>query len=157
MLQKRLTMAEIVKLTSSENAKNMSIGVRTTFYNRNRTRALDELLKLVYSGKKWILPPGRPPFTVNSVDDTKFNLYNMSRMFPYFFEGSPVKSSVRREQLFISLLESIDAEDCELLLRLKDGWRPYNVTMAVRLGVADPKQHKAETEAEAETEELSHG
>ncbi len=146
-MTQRLTITEVINLTSSANASNLSPYMRAQKYNEHRTKALDDILKIVYSGKKWLLPAGAPPYTPNRIDDTKYNLYNQARRMHYFVEGSPVTNPIKREQMFIELLESVDPEDAETIIKLKDGWKPYNYSMAVRLGVAEPRVKDDNTES----------
>jgi hypothetical protein len=70
--------------------------------------------------KKWILPEGEPPFkaTAEPMGMTPTNLYGELRRF-YVFNRADLKP-VKREQLFISLLEGVHPEEAKLLCAVKD-------------------------------------
>ena len=85
------------------------------------------LLKYVYDPSiKFALPPGEPPFKKSEAIDQENMLYNEMRRFYLFLEGgNPDLSNLRRETLFIQLLESIDPDDARLLCAVKDKKMPY--------------------------------
>jgi len=72
---------------------------------------------------KWLLPEGAPPFKpAAKASDYEGGLYKECRKFIYFVasqEGLQVKQ-LKREQLFIQMLENIDPDDALLVLRVKD-------------------------------------
>ena len=88
---------------------------------------LKTLLKFVYDPSiKFALPPGEPPFKESEVLDQENMLYGEIRRFYLFLEGgNPDLSDLRRETLFIQLLESIDPDDARLLCAVKDKKMPY--------------------------------
>lgn len=88
---------------------------------------LKTLLKYTYDPNiKFALPPGEPPYTECEVLDNENMLYNEARRLYLFLEGgNPDLSDLRREALFIQLLESIDSEDAKLLIAVKDKKLPY--------------------------------
>lgn len=85
------------------------------------------LLKFVYDPSiKFALPPGEPPFKKSDALDQENMLYNEMRRFYLFLEGgNPDLSDLRRETLFIQLLESIDPDDAKLMCAVKDKKMPY--------------------------------
>lgn len=74
-------------------------------------------------GVKWLLPAGNPPFRpLFEASDQEGRFYIECKKLIYFVdspEGREVKP-LKREQLFIQVLESIDARDATLLLRMKN-------------------------------------
>jgi hypothetical protein len=74
-------------------------------------------------GVKWLLPDGDPPFRPLEVStDQEGRFYTECKKLIYFVdspEGREVKQ-LKREQLFIQVLESIDPRDAQLLLRMKN-------------------------------------
>ena len=55
-------------------------------------------------------------------------LYSVVRKLYLFIEGgNPNLTKMKREQLFINLLESIDKDDAELLVSIKDKKMPYKL------------------------------
>lgn len=74
-------------------------------------------------GVKWLLPDGDPPFRPLEVStDQEGRFYTECKKLIYFVdspEGREVKQ-LKREQLFIQILESVDPRDAALLLRMKN-------------------------------------
>jgi hypothetical protein len=74
-------------------------------------------------GVKWLLPETDPPYkALEESTDQEGRFYNEINKLEYFIaspEGLNVKQ-IRREQLFIQILESIDPRDAQLLLRMKN-------------------------------------
>ena len=72
---------------------------------------------------RWILPAGDPPYRpLFDAADQEGRFYVECKKLIYFVdspEGREVKP-LKREQLFIQVLESIDARDAKLLLRMKN-------------------------------------
>lgn len=74
-------------------------------------------------GVKWLLPVGDPPYRpLFDAADQEGRFYVECKKLIYFVdspEGREVKQ-LKREQLFIQVLESIDPRDAVLLLRMKN-------------------------------------
>lgn len=86
-------------------------------------KALLELLRLCYSDKVvWLLPEGIPPYKKNdTLDETDNGLYaEIRKLYLYLQGGNPNLHQVRREALFVQILESIHPDEAELLLKIKD-------------------------------------
>jgi hypothetical protein len=52
-------------------------------------------------------------------------LYGEARKMPIFLEGSSNINPLKREKMFIDLLESITPEDAKLLVSIKDKKLPF--------------------------------
>ena len=74
-------------------------------------------------GVKWLLPAGDPPYRpLFDAADQEGRFYVECKKLIYFVdseEGRNVKQ-IKREQLFIQVLESVDPRDAKLLLRMKN-------------------------------------
>lgn len=70
--------------------------------------------------KKWILPEGHPPFkpAAEPMGMTPTNLYGEVRRL-YVFQRQDLKP-LKRESLFISLLEGVHPKEAEFLIAIKD-------------------------------------
>ena len=82
------------------------------------TRAL---LQLNYHPNvKWFLPPGAPPYTPGQVaDSTPNSLHFEVKKLDYYIDPSPHKiPMIRRESMFVQLLERLETKDAKLLLFL---------------------------------------
>lgn len=74
---------------------------------------------------KWLLPKGEVPYKPNKNSDQRNMLYSRARELYLFVEGgNPNLRQMRREELFINLLESIDEKDAELICAIKDKEMP---------------------------------
>lgn len=69
---------------------------------------------------KWLLPEGTPPYKEDAGPEgmTPGNLWIESKKFQYFV--NPEVNVVRREQLFIQLLEAIHPTEAKLVIAIKD-------------------------------------
>ena len=82
---------------------------------------------------KWILPEGKPPYKPCESVDVEGRLISELRKLYLFVEGgNPNLTPLRRESLFIQLIESIDPKDASLLCSIKDKKLPFkNLTKKV--------------------------
>lgn len=75
---------------------------------------------------KFILPEGAPPYKPCDFLDQEGRLYaELRRLYLFVEGGNPSLTKVKREYLFIQLLESIDKQDAEMLCAVKDKKLPY--------------------------------
>ena len=78
---------------------------------------------------KWLLPEGNPPYNpAPKESDVQHVLKHDARKLQYFIntkEGNGLKP-LRRETMFIEMLESVDYQDAILLLSIKEGKVPFN-------------------------------
>ena len=84
------------------------------------TRAL---LQLNYHPDvKWHLPPGKPPYTPGQVaDSTPNSLHFEVKKLDYYVDPSPHDlPMLRRESMFVELLERVDPNDAKLIIAIKD-------------------------------------
>lgn len=67
-----------------------------------------------------LLPKGAPPYTPNP--EPKDSLINKSTTLRYFVSGGPGEKlpAMRREAMFIELLESVHEKDAQLIIWAKD-------------------------------------
>jgi Family of unknown function (DUF6433) len=75
---------------------------------------------------KWLIPSGTPPFKANQLVDQENVLIKEARKLVYFVEGggSHLKS-IKRETMFIELLESVAPADAILLCAIKEKKLPW--------------------------------
>ena len=89
---------------------------------------LGQILKLAYDKSiEWNLPEGAPPYKPSEFLDAQGMLIKeMRRMYLFLNNtGAPDMTTLKREQLFIGLLESIDPADAKLLLSVKNRKMPF--------------------------------
>ena len=74
-------------------------------------------------GVKFLLPPSDPPFRpMPDGSDAQGRLISDHRKFIYFVDSPDGRSisAIKREQMFIQMLETLDVHDAQLLLRIKN-------------------------------------
>lgn len=126
MVQK--TFDEIFSEVGKAKTKKEKIAI----LHKNSSAEMKEILGYTYNPNiKWLLPEGEPPYTpLKEGSDQEAGLHSQVRKLYLFVEGNTETQRnlkpVRREQLFIQVMESIDPRDCKVLLGMKDGKLPYD-------------------------------
>ena len=116
------SLSGILKKTSEISGKQEKID----FLRANMNRPLAIIIQNTYTDIEWDLPEGAPPYEPSEFDEPA-NLYKEVKRFYLFIKGQSPENlhKIKRERLFIELLEFIDAEDAKLVLGMKDGKLPY--------------------------------
>lgn len=129
-------IAEILKIVSEQK----SVEDRVRKLQELNTPVLQQILKYALDPSiVWKLPEGQPPYNPSPYDDTQGMLYQEARRMYLFIEGGNDNlTPLRREQLFISFLESIDKEDAKLIIAAKDKKIPYKGITAKLVNTAFP-------------------
>ena len=97
----------------------------------NSSPVLKQILGLTYDPRvNWLLPDGTPPYTPLPNDaDAEITLQYASRQFYLFIEGNSETQrnlkQIKREALYIQLLESVNPAEVKILLGMKDRKLPY--------------------------------
>ena len=116
--------------------KEKSIKKKQQLLKEYDTPGLRSILRSTYDDTiQWIVPDSRPPFELNDAPDFDLvgvNLENEGLKLGRFIlvkgqvpqQGLGLKK-VKREQLFIQLLESLHSSESELLLNMVKGRLPY--------------------------------
>jgi hypothetical protein len=114
----RLSISEIIKKvdTFSTDAEKIE------WLKKNANIALRTVLKYTYDTDtvKFLIPNTAPPWKKNDYIGVEGMLYNEARRLRIFVKGGgyDTLNQVKREQLFISLLEDIDNHDADLLCQM---------------------------------------
>lgn len=75
---------------------------------------------------KWLLPEGPAPYKPCEYPNIENMLYNEAKKLYLFLEGGNNNlTQLKREKMFIDLLESITPEDAKLLVSIKDKKLPF--------------------------------
>lgn len=92
---------------------------KVDFLRKHDSQPLRTVLKYTYDGKvKFLIPNVPPPWNNNEYEDeAKLLLYREARRLKIFVKGGGYDdlNQIKRESLFISLLEDIDNDDAKLL------------------------------------------
>lgn len=123
----RLGISEILKKANEIDDSEK----RIEFLHQHNNNALQIVLKYCFDEKiKFLLPQGKAPYKPSEFPDSQGMLYQEARKLYMFVEnGHPElqkpHNKFKREQLFINLLESLDKDDAELIVSVKDKKLPY--------------------------------
>jgi len=114
-------ISEVLNKTSKLRTK----AEKMEYLRKMNHPALRDVLRVAFDADVVsLLPEGTPPYTRDDAPKGHeyLTLYRGHRRFKYFFKG-PVGNeldAIRRESMFISLLESLHAEDADMLCLAKD-------------------------------------
>ena len=88
---------------------------------------------------EWLLPKGTPPFKKTDLPDQENILYSEARKLYLFVKGGNDNlSQLRRETLFIELLEKLSPKDADMIASIKDKKFPYKGITEVVIKEAFP-------------------
>lgn len=91
---------------------------KVEWLQKNNSPAIQIILRLTYDkGIEFLIPDSKPPWKKNKHTDAHTLLYNEARRLRIFIKGGGYDQlpKVKREMLFISLLEDVDNDDAEML------------------------------------------
>jgi hypothetical protein len=110
-------------------AKTKSVNDKLTKLQRNqKINAVPAILRMVFDPKiKFSLPEGTPPYTPQEdMLDNTGGLYRDYAKIKYFMDHPQnTIHQIKRETLFIEMLESLHPKDAELLIAVKDKKLPF--------------------------------
>lgn len=112
----RLSISEILNKIAELKTKNEKID----WLKKNESIPLKTVLRLIYDDNiEFLIPSTPPPWKKNSYVGVEGMLYKETRRLRIFVKGGGYENlnQVKREGLFISLLEDIDNGDAELLAK----------------------------------------
>lgn len=124
-------LSEILQAVSSAKTKAEKIEI----LQKNRTDALQAILIWNFDETaKSSLPSGNVPYTASEApagSNYHTRLVGESRKFYHFIQGASQISQTQRENIFIAMLESLHADEAELLCLTKDGnlSKKYRITL----------------------------
>ena len=107
--------------TKVNNAKDKPLKIEVL--RKNDSQSLRMLLKAAFDPKiKWDIPEGSPPFMANDApagtDHT--SLLDESKKLHLFIRGGSNIPKIKKETLFIQMLEALHKDDAQALLDIKD-------------------------------------
>lgn len=136
----KLGIAEIFRKASEIPARKDKI----EFLRKHYTPTMGSVLQLALDKAfVWDLPPGAPPYKESpSNGDQQYVLYQQMKKMGKFLKpphsSHPNMKPLKREMLFIQLLETCDPEDAELLIAIKDKKLPYKGFTVALIDAAFP-------------------
>ena len=88
---------------------------------QNESWALKDVLRATYDDAiQFLLPPGEPPYTPNEEGSIPSTLLKQNTQFRYIVKSPETLKMlpVKRERIFINILESIHPKDAELCIKM---------------------------------------
>ena len=119
-------------LEKVENQKTKADKVKVL--RENESWALKDIIRgSMDSTVKWNLPAGEPPYTPNRPESTPTNLLRENVKFKYFVQGGPGTKmpAVKREQIFIGLIEGVHPNDARLVVDMINKKTPKGLTRPI--------------------------
>lgn len=111
-------------LVAVEQAEDEDTRIRGLRYWSDKNGALRPVLKWQFdSAIESLLPAGKTPFTRNSApgpDLTESSLRHEFKLFKYFVVSASEVQQVKREHMWIELLEKIPPEEAAIMDQVKD-------------------------------------
>ena len=114
----RETLEEVAKAKTREDKREV--------LKKRENLATKALLQLnFHPDAKWLLPPGAPPYEPAKEGDIQSNTLHFEiKKLDYYTDPSPHPLSelpmLRREAMFVGLLERLDPQDATMLIAIKD-------------------------------------
>ena len=115
----KLLMHEVLQKVSNAKTKKEKIKLLQEF----NTNALRMLLIINFDDSVVsMLPPGNVPYTPNEAPEGTEHtiLEKEARLLHHFFKGGSNVSQVKREQMFVQMLEGLNSGEAEALIKAKD-------------------------------------
>lgn len=112
-----LSLAEIVAAACEMKTKEEKVA----FLQQHKSKPLCNILKVMYDKTmKLNIPNTAPPYQPSELNESHGMLFREARKLPYFIEGFDGDNihPIRREKLFIQMLETVDKEDADLLIKM---------------------------------------
>ena len=111
----RRSISEIINHCSTIKSKSDKVA----WLQENTSQPLQVVLKNIYDSRvEFLVPDTPPPWTHNEFEDeAKSLLFREARRLNIFIKGGGYDNlnKIKRETLFISLLEDLDNDDAKLL------------------------------------------
>jgi len=110
----RDSIADVLNAAAKEKSVNSKVAVLQKF----TSIPLKGILRLIYDEDiEFMVPDSKPPYKENNLIDLDTMLYREARRLRIFFKGGGYDNlnQIRREALFIQLLEDLDPADAKIL------------------------------------------
>ena len=122
----RLTIPEVLDSVSKAKSHQEKIHILKV----NESFGLRSVLQAIFHPNViFALPEGTPPYRPDGapIGHSPSNLERQMKKFHYFVEGDTMaKNSMKREEIFIAILENIHPSEAELVIQMKDKVNKYD-------------------------------
>lgn len=126
----KLSLAEIVNKTISFKKNSEKV----EYLIANKSTPLMTILKIMYDKSIIVMVPQEaPPYTPSEAVGIEGMLFKEARRLRIFIKGTEYDSlhKIKRESLFISLLETVDPQDAKLLIKMIEQKRLTGLPISV--------------------------
>lgn len=124
-MARELMVSEVLKNTSKLKTKNE----RMDYLKEHDSPALRDIIRVNYDEDiVSLLPEGVPPFKKDDAPDghNLSSLHKQHKNLAYFFKGKySSMNQGKRESMFIGMLETLHADEADLLVAVKDKTMKY--------------------------------
>ena len=122
-MAKRVGVAEFLEHVSKLKKKEEKVKM----LQENDHFVIKTILQGAFDPKiKWLLPEGDPPYKPSDLVDQENVLIHDARKLIHFVEGgNPGLKQLKREALFVEMLETVTPADAKLLCAIKDKKLPW--------------------------------
>jgi hypothetical protein len=122
-MSKRIGVAEFLEHVSKLKKKEEKVKM----LQENDHFVIKTILQGAFDPKiKWLLPEGDPPYKPSDLVDQENVLIHDARKLIHFVEGgNPGLKQLKREALFVEMLETVTPADAKLLCAIKDKKLPW--------------------------------
>jgi hypothetical protein len=111
-----MMLSEIINKTCELKTREEKV----EWLKKNDSPALRNILIAMYDKKKikFLIPNSEPPYTPSQAHENQGALFREARKLKYFVEGFGGENvqKIKREQIFIEMLETVHREDAKLLI-----------------------------------------
>ena len=113
-------MAKLPHLVMEDFTKAKTKAEKIAVLRSNESWALKDILKGSLDPKvKWHLPEGAPPYQPSSHSEPMASIFRENTKFRYFVKNNNINiSQMKREQIFIGVLEAVHPKDAELVISM---------------------------------------
>ena len=117
-------ISEILEEVSKESSRKKKLEI---LKSHSQNKPFVTLLKLAFDPNlEFDLPETDPPYSPSELRESNDSgLYTEIRKMPYFVKGRNQLPRVKREMMFIELLETVHPKEAELILNVKNKTLPY--------------------------------
>lgn len=109
-------------LTKVNNAKDKTKKIEVL--KKYDTNELRMLMKAAFDPKlEWLFPEGKPPYRENEAPlgtDHSWLKFEIKKCFHFLKGGNPQLSQLKRDNMFIQMLESLHPDEANILIWVKD-------------------------------------
>ena len=111
-----LSIAEVLEEVSKAKTREDKRDV----LKKNDSWSLKALLQQNFHPEaKWLIPPGAPPYNENQTSADTSLMFEAKKL-EYYTSGKKKIPMLKRESMFVNVLERLSPDEAEILLAIKD-------------------------------------